>query len=107
MAGQSFNANDLNSRAGSVAQEFYDKLQQARAWYLWLQDAAHTDAILTAAPYNVAQADLTLIRAAAADLGGDAGLYATAHGTFHAAGNNDFLANIKKLTGLNWSGSAV
>lgn len=107
MAGQTYSATDLNFRAGTVCQELYDKPRQAREWYLWLQDASHTDAILTIAPYNVALVDLTIIRAAAADLGGDAGLYATAKGTFHPVANNNFLFNAVKLTGLNWSGSAT
>jgi hypothetical protein len=103
MAGNPFTAADLNARAGLLVQSMWTSLEEVRRMKLWLDDSTHTDAILTAAPYNVAQADLDIIRPAMADLGGSTGLWAVAHGTYDPSGLNNFFFNARKLTGLNYS----
>jgi hypothetical protein len=103
MAGITYTAAALNSQAGLLVQSLWTSLEEIRKFKLWLDDATHTDAILTAAPFTVPQADLTAIRAAFGDLGGTSGLYAVAHGTFDPSGANNFFFNAKNLTGLNYA----
>lgn len=104
MAGIPFTAADLNSRAGLLVQSLWTSLEEVRRFKQWLDDTSHTDVILTASPYSVASADLTAIRAAFSDLGsGSNGLYAVAHGTFAPPGANNYFANSKLLTGLNYA----
>jgi len=103
MAGLDFTATQLNTQAGLLVQSAWTSLEECRRFKLWLDDAIHTDAILTAAPYNVQPADLTVIRAAFADLGGTTGLWAVARGTHDPSGLNNFFFNAKKLTGLQYS----
>ena len=103
MAGITYTAAQLNSQAGLLVQSLWTSLEEIRKFKLWLDDATHTDAILTASPYNVASGDLTPIRAAFGDLGGTAGLYAVAHGTAVPSGANNYFFTAKGLTGLNYA----
>lgn len=104
MAGNPFTAVDLNNRAGSLAYGVWRALQDARDFKLWLDDSIHTDAILTAAPYSVASADLAIIRSSMSDLGGTSGLWAVGHGSFAPAGASNYFFNAKNLSGLNYTG---
>lgn len=103
MAGISFTATQLNAQAGLLVQSLWTSLEEVHKFKLWLDDATHTDAILTAAPYSVAAGDLTAIRAAFADLGGTSGLWAVAHGSFAPSGANNYFFNAKTLTGLTYA----
>ncbi len=104
MAGIDFTAAALNNQAGLLVQSAWTSLEECRRFKLWLDDAIHSDAVLTAAPYNVQPADLTVIRASFNDLGGTNGLWAVARGTHDPTGSNNYFFNAKKLTGLNYSG---
>lgn len=104
MAGNPYNAADLNNRAGSLAYGVWRALQDARDFKLWLDDAIHTDQILTAPPYSVPVEDLTVIRSSFGDLGGASGLWAVAHGSFTPGGANNYFFNAKNLSGLNYAG---
>lgn len=103
MAGYSITAQDINNRAGTIARQLWDALEDARRMKLWLDDTTHTDAILTAAPISMVAGDLTIIRNSMADLGGSSGLWAVAHGTYDA-GQNNFFFNAKQLGGTYWTG---
>lgn len=104
MAGYSITAQDINNRAGTVARNLWEALEEARRMKLWLDDAANTDAILTTPPINMPIADLNIIRPAIADLGGTTGLWAVARGTHDPSGPNNFFFNAKKLGGTYWTG---
>lgn len=104
MAGFTLDSNGLNNKAGLLVASLWTNFRDLAELNAWLNDATHTDAILTASPYNIAQADLTAIRAAVSDLGSVNGLYGVAHGTKTQASVNDFFFNAKKLTGLTWAG---
>lgn len=104
MAGYTIDSTGVNNKAAQLCASLWQTLRDLNEFNAWLNDANHTDAILTAAPYNIAQADLTAIRAAVADLGSANGLYGVAHGTKTQASVNDFFFNAKKLTGTTWAG---
>lgn len=102
MAGISFTGDNVEMRAGLVVNNLWNALDDARAWYWWLQD--QNTAVFTALGIS---ADETLIRNAAGDLGGPAGLWSVAHSKFAPPGLSDYFANGKQLTGTNYSGSAI
>jgi hypothetical protein len=105
MAGRALAALDVNNRAASVVEQLWSSLDQANQLYKWLADSNNTTAILTASPVNLPSADDTVIRAAISDLGSSTnGLWAVAHGIFVPAGTNNFFANAKKLSGVNYTG---
>ena len=104
MAGYAIDSQGLNNKAALLVTSLWTGFRDLREFDSWLNDATHTDAILTAAPYNVAQADLTAIRAAVTDLGATTGLYGVAHALKTQAATNDFFFNAKKLGGLYWAG---
>lgn len=103
MAGITYNGNDVETKAGLVAQNLWNALNDARSWYLWITDGAHS-AIWT--PLGIA-ADQTLITNAAGDLGGPAGLWSVAHAKVTPSGASDYFANAKQLTATNYTGSAI
>lgn len=103
MAGNSFTAAEFNNRSGLLIQSLWTSLDEIHKMKLWLDDATHTDALLTASPFNVPAGDLSAIRPAFADLGGASGLYAVAHGTFTPSGANNYFFAAKNLTGLNYT----
>lgn len=104
MAGYTIDSNGINNKAALLVTGLWTAFRDLSEFNAWLNDATHTDAILTAAPYNIASADMTTIRAAVADLGSSNGLYAVAHGAKTQATTNDFFFNAKKLGGLYWAG---
>jgi hypothetical protein len=101
MAGIPYTGADLELKAGLLANNLWQALDDARNWYWWLQDNAAAFATLGIS------ADQTLITGAAGDLGGPAGLWAVAHSKFAPGGSSDYFANAKKLTGTNYAGSAI
>lgn len=103
MAGYPFVALDVNNRAGSLVTALWTQLEEVRRFKLWLDDATHSDAILTAAPVGMQSADLTVIRSAFTDLGGTSGLWAVAHGTFAPSGASNYFFNAKNLGGINYA----
>jgi hypothetical protein len=102
MAGIDYNASAVEQKAGLIAQQVWDALQEAREFYLWLQD--HNTAALVA--LGVSSPDDTLIRNAMGDLAGSAGLWSVAHAKMTPSGASDYFANAKQLTGTNYAGSA-
>lgn len=102
MAGVPFNGNDVETRSGLIVNNLWQALDDARSWYWWLQD--HNTAVFTSLGIS---GDETLIRNAAADLGGPAGLWSVAHSKFAPGGLSDYFSNGKQLTGTNYSGSAI
>jgi hypothetical protein len=106
MAGIPMTAADVQLRAGLISQQVWDALDKAREWYLWLNDATHGTG-LTQTTLSISAADDTLIRNAAADLGGPAGLWSVSHAKLAPAGASDYFSNAKQLTGTNYCGSAI
>lgn len=104
MAGYTLTANDINSRAGTLAYAVWKALDDVRAFKLWLDDSSHTDTVLGPTGIGVTSADLTVIRNGIADLGGTSGLWAVAHGSFAPSGASNYFANAKSLTGINYAG---
>jgi hypothetical protein len=104
MAGYALNVSGINDRAGAVATQLWNALEEAHKFKLWLDDATHTDAALGPTGIGVTSADLTIIRAAASDLGSPSGLWGVAHSQSHPAANNDFFFNAKQLGGIYWTG---
>jgi hypothetical protein len=104
MAGFTLTANEINSRAGTLSYALWKALDDVRDFKLWLDDSAHNDAALGPSGVGVTTADLLIIRNSFADLGGTAGLYAVAHGTFDPTGASNYFSNAKLLTGVNYSG---
>lgn len=101
MAGNPYTAADVNNQAGSLVAGLWTQLDNVRRFKLWLDDASHNDAALTA--IGVTGADLTIIRNSFADLGGASGLWAVSHGTFAPGGASNYFSNAKLLTGLNYA----
>lgn len=109
-AGKVPSALDVNDRVPTLVRQVWLALDQARDLYLQFNDANHNDAYWNGLGITGSKAtpstDLGKLFASIADIGGDAGLWATAHGKFHPAANNDFFANGYLLTGLDYTGSA-
>lgn len=103
MAGITFTGAELEQRAGFVAQNLWNALDDARQWYLWLNDSSHSG-IWT--PLGIAT-DQSLIMGAAGDLGGPGGLWSVAHSKTTPSGASDYFSNAKQLTGLIYAGSAI
>lgn len=104
MAGFPLTALDINNRAGALVTGLWTSMEEVRRFKLWLDDASHNDAALgTSGGVGVAAADLLVIRNSFADLGGAAGLYAVAHGSFAPSGANNYFFNAKNLAGLNYA----
>ena len=104
MAGYAIVANDVNQRAAALALGLWTALDDAHKFKLWLDDTAHTDTVLGPSGVGVTTADLLVIRNSFADLAGNSGLYAVAHGTFAPTGASNYFANAKLLTGVNYAG---
>jgi hypothetical protein len=102
MAGIGFDANAIEQKAGLISQQVWDALQEAREFYLWLQD--HSSASVQA--LGVSSADDTLIRNAMGDLGGPSGLWSVGHNKTTPSGASDYFFNAKQLTGTNYAGSS-
>jgi hypothetical protein len=102
MAGIPFAATDINMKAGALVVGVWRALDEARDFYLWLNDPTHTDSALVAA--GMQQSDVTLIKNSFGDLGGPAGLWAVSHATFTPSGASNYFANAKQLTGVNYTG---
>lgn len=103
MAGNTFTAADVQNRAGSLVAGLWTQLEDIRKFKLWLDDSSHTDMILGPLGVGVPSGDLTIIRSAIADLGGNSGLWAVSHGTYAPAAPSNFFFNAKLLTGLNYA----
>lgn len=103
MAGISYTGDNIEQKAGLIAQQVWDALTEAREFYLWLQD--HNSASVIA--LGVQSPDDTLIRNAFNDLAGPAGLWSVAHSKSTPSGASDYFFNAKQLTGTNYSGSAI
>lgn len=104
MAGYTIDSTSLNNKAALLVTSLWTAFRDLNDFNSWLNDATHTDTILTTAPYNIAQADMNAIRAAVTDLGSATGLYGVAHAQKTQTATNDFFANAKKLGGLYWAG---
>lgn len=104
MAGITITAQQIEDRAGSLVNALWLSLEDVRRFKLWLDDSIHSDTVLGPSGIGVPSANLTVIRASYADLGGSTGLYAVAHGTHDPSGVNNFFFNAKNLTGLNYAG---
>jgi hypothetical protein len=102
MAGISFTGADVEMRAGLVVANLWSALDDARAWYWWLQD--HNSAVFTTLGIT---GDETTIRTAAGDLGGPSGLWSVAHSKIAPSGASDYFFTAKLLTGTKYSGSAI
>lgn len=105
MAGLQMSAADIQMKAGVIAQQVWDALNEARKFYLWLNDATHSAANIQA--LGVSASDDTLIRNAFADLAGPSGLWSVSHAKVTPGGSSDYFFNAKQLTGTNYSGSAI
>lgn len=103
-AGIPFTAADVNLKAGLVVSNLWTALDAARQWYWWLQ-ANGTG--VTQTTLGISAADDTLIRNAAGDLGGPAGLWSVAHSKTTPSGASDYFFNAAKLTGTVYSGSQI
>jgi hypothetical protein len=104
MAGFVLTASGINDRAGSVVTQLWNALDAAHAFSLWLADATHDDTALGPSGVGVQTADLTIIRAALADLGSANGLWGVAHNLKTQPATNDFFFQAKKLGGIYWAG---
>jgi hypothetical protein len=103
VAGRATTALDVNNRAAACVEQLWTALDQCNQFYKFLLD--NNTAALTAAPISLPSADDTAIRGAISDLGNSTnGLWAVAHGIFVPAGVNNFFANAKKLSGVNYTG---
>lgn len=92
--------NDFDSRAGMLATALRQDLFQWQQFFQLLTGAPwSTDSNLTALGYT--QAEVTLLKAAAADLGGSGvSLYRIATGAAANAGLNNYLFNSNQLCGV-------
>lgn len=104
MAGYPLTVTDINNRAGGLVVGLWQALEDVRKFKLWLDDASHSDTALGPSGIGVTSADLTVIRATFADLGGASGLYAVAHGSFTPSGANNYFFNARLLTGISYAG---
>ncbi len=91
---------DFDSRAGGLATGLRQGLLQWSAFCALLQAAPwSTDANMTALGYS--QAEVTLLKAAATDLGGTGNsLYRIANGQAFVGSANNFLLNSNQLCGV-------
>lgn len=103
MAGYPLTALDINNRAGALAAGLWTALEDARRFKLWLDDASHNDTAIGPSGVGVTTTDLAIIRNSFGDLGGAAGLWAVAHGTFAPGGASNYFANAKLLTGISYA----
>lgn len=94
MAGVVITGVEVNNQAGVVARSVFTALDTVTKFQAWL--ASMPDATLTAAPYNMAQADVTIIKSSFTDLNKLAGIFA---GTQTQAVVNDFRTFSKQLIG--------
>jgi hypothetical protein len=92
--------SDFDSRAGGLATALRQDLLQWSAFCALLQATPwSTDANLTALGYT--QAEVTLLKAAAADVGGTGNsLYRIANGQAFVSSANNFLFNANQLCGV-------
>lgn len=96
-------AADVNNTAGNLVTNLWNDLEAVKRFKAWLDDADHNAAFTLT--LGIASGDDTIIRNAIADLGSPTvGLYAVAHGIFVPGGVNNFFANAKKLSGVNYAG---
>jgi hypothetical protein len=100
--GYPVSAADVNAKAGALVTNLWNALNDVRQFKLWLDDSAHNDTYLTG--LGISGADITVLRAAFADLGGTNSLWAVSHGTYVPPGVNNFFFNAKNLTGTNYTG---
>lgn len=106
-AGYPITASDVNTKAGSLVTSLWDNLNDLNKLYRWMTDAAHTDAFLNGIGItgSASTGDVKALRDSVADLGSTTnGLYAVSHGLFVPGGVNNFFANAKLLTGVNYTG---
>jgi hypothetical protein len=109
MAGRTLVAKDINDKAAACVEQLWSALDQCNQMYKWFTDAAHTDTFLnnvgiTGSTGNTST-DVGLLRASISDLGSSTnGLWAVSHGIFVPAGVNNFFANAKNLSGVNFTG---
>lgn len=104
MAGYTFTASDINSKAGSLSYALWKALDDVHVFKAWLDDSTHSDTVLGPTGIGVTTADLLVIRNSFSDLAGTTGLYAVAHGTFAPSGASNYFFNAKNLTGVNYAG---
>lgn len=99
-------ATDVNNHAGAVVVALWKALDDARAFQLWLADSVHDDTYLNGIGItgSASSGDVKALRDAFADLGGNSGLWAVAHGTYDPSGTNNFFFNAKKLAGTTYAG---
>lgn len=95
------NTGLIASHAQQICQALRDNLSAAEAFYQWL--AAQEDADLTSLPSPMSVADITVMRAAFADLNA---LYLMVYGQalpsgYGITGTYDFSTNIQEITGPN------
>jgi len=105
--GYPITATDVNTKAGALVTSLWDNLDEINRFYKWLTDSAHNDAFLTGIGMsgNSSSGDVKTLRDAVSDLGNTTnGLWAVSHGAFLPAGLNNFFANAKLLTGVNYTG---
>jgi hypothetical protein len=100
--GLPISANDINSRVAAEIAALWTALRDLNETYQRITNADWDATFFTNLGYQ--PADVTLLKAAVADLGGPSGLWAVAHSQAHPAANNDFFFNARKLTGVNWAG---
>lgn len=96
---------DINNRAGSLVVALWQSLDQVRAFKLWLDDAAHTDAYLNnlGITGSASTGDVKVLRDSFADLAGASGLWAVSHGSFAPGGASNYFSNAKNLTGVTYA----
>lgn len=100
--GYPYTAAEINSTAGARITNLWNALNDIRNLKLWLDDATHNDAFLTALGFSAP--DITLLRNSISDLGGASGLWAVSHGSFAPAGASNYFSNAKQLSGMNYTG---
>jgi hypothetical protein len=97
VAGVPLNALEINTQAGVVARTVFSALDQAEKFQAWL--LTMPDATLTAAPYSMTQADVTLIKSTFTDLNQLSTIF---KGTVNLASAKDFRAFSKQLIGPSY-----
>lgn len=94
--GPAYTAVDLNNTGFQIAQQLYSAILHVDQFAQWL--AATPDATLLAAPYNMIQADINILKSAFATDG--AKLVAIFRGTQTQATTYDFRTFIKQFVGF-------
>ena len=93
--------NDVNNQFGGIARDLDSTMTRVLQAASWL--AAQTDAVLEAAPYNLASGDVAVLRSAWSDLVQVAQVYQglLSGANYHAGAAYDARTFARQLIGIN------